>query len=165
MRSLRILGLSLGTMRLGIAVVERHSIFDCKMKSFIRGAWSEKKLHAILAAIEKHITSHNIKHIALKIPPPYTHTVGISQLIASITDLAKANRARLHVFTIQGLKQGWLKDKKGALNKKQLKKLILERYNMHHIYIKDKRTKTSHYEKIFEAVSAADIVLRKLHNK
>jgi len=164
MRSTRVLGLSLGTMRLGIAVVERHSIFECKMKSFIRDTWSDKKLQAILEMVDKYIIGHKVKHIALKIPPPYSHTSAITQLIAGITFLAKSKNVILHLFTVQSLKQGWQINKKDHLDKKQLKKVILEKYNLTHIYKKDIKTKTSHYEKIFEAVGVADIVMRKLNN-
>src|SRR4051812_44433454 len=107
MRSTRVLGISPGTRRLGIAVIQRHSVFYCRMKSFIRGSWSEEKLRAILKTIEHLIELHHIRHIAIKIPPSVMHTQAVKELLGSIETLAKSKRAKLYPFTLPKLKKEW----------------------------------------------------------
>jgi ribosome-interacting GTPase 1 len=158
MRRQRVLGLSLGTKKVGIAVIERNSIYYCQMKSF-KASWSAHKLQAIIAVIERYSTLHNVSAIALKIPPAYSHTPAIFQLLHSIQALTSEKQIRLSTFTMRSLQNAWsVNDQK--MNKKQLMEAILDRYNLMHIYQKEQSNKNRHYEKIFEAVGAADIVLR-----
>ena len=164
MRGIRVLGLSLGTRTIGMVTAELNCVFYTQMKLF-KDSWSEKKLQAILSAIDQYITKRNIKHIALKIPPHYSHSPAIVQLLTGIESLAKAKQVELHIFTLHNITQAWTEAEKTRVNKRQLVKIILEKYNLYHVYKKQANNKAGHYDKIFEAVGAADIVLRKLNNK
>lgn len=158
MRKCRVLGLSIGTRRIGVAVVERNSIFDCQMKSF-KGVWSERKLRSILATIEEYIAAYRICHMAIKLPPTYSHSDGIAHLLRQIRGLAKSNRCTFHTYTISQLKKAW---GEAAQNKRHLMLQVLEKYNLVQLYNREIKNRNKYYEKVFEAVGVADMVLQEI---
>src|SRR5438552_11518079 len=94
-----VLGISLGTRRVGIAVVERFAIFECKLKRF-KGAWSEKKLQMILEAIEKYIDRHDITDIGLKTPAVNGNSPAMIDLLNGIKSLAAARKCAIHTYSL-----------------------------------------------------------------
>src|SRR5262245_31923882 len=107
MSKVRVLGVSLGTRKVGIAVIEHRALHDCLVRNF-PGIWSEQKEHAIIGTISRFIKTHSIEHIALKIPPAYSHSHGISELIGRLTGLCRKLGGTLSIFTYHQLKKEWL---------------------------------------------------------
>ena len=156
----RVLGISLGTGKLGVAVMESYSIFDCQMKCFT-GEWSPKKLQAIVSVIERYVVDHKIKHIAVKIPTVAVPAPAIAELLEEIKKLTQAKNMILHTYSIAQLKRAWAGSQK--MNKKQLMECVLKKYpELQQEYAREMRSKLKYYEKVFEAVSIADRLLQKL---
>ena len=158
MEKLRVLGLSIGNRKIGVAVLERHCIFDYQMKSF-NDCWSKEKLSSILSFIERLFAEHMLTHIAVKIPPICTHSLAIKEFVKGLETFTEERRITLFIYTIEDLKRSWLQ--KTQIDKKQFMESVLKKYpDLHHEFKRQTKTKAKHFEKIFEAVGAADLVLR-----
>ena len=149
----RVLGISLGTRKMGVAVLKRTSIFDCRMKTF-NEVWSEKKLQAIIRIVEKHITKYRPTEVTIKVPSITLEDLTVSELLCEIEKLLEARAIPLHSYTLADLKMGWCRNYRA--NKKQLMKCILEKYpELRAMYDKEMQGRVKYYEKLFEAVAVA----------
>jgi len=153
----RSLGISLGTRKMGVAVMERTSIFDCQMKAF-HNAWSDKKHQVILATIERYIVHYSVAHVAVKVPTFSVGAPAVLEVLEGIERLCKEIDVPISICSLADLKKGWCGSQRA--NKKELMRCILERHpELQREYNKEDNNKINYYDKLFEAVAATNILL------
>jgi hypothetical protein len=151
----RVLGISLGTRRLGIAVVEDYSIFECQVKSFT-GKWSEQKLHKILSVLSGYIDDYGVTAVALKVPTLSVEAAAIEELLAGIESLTVTRKIKIYKCSLSQLKKAW--SDKQRLNRKGLLRCVLQKYpDLLIDYEREIGNKNSYYEKLFEAVGVCTL--------
>jgi RNase H-fold protein (predicted Holliday junction resolvase) len=154
----RILGISIGTTKIGIAVLERNVVIEWKMKCF-RETWSQAKLESIVAYIDHYTLVHPIKRIGIKIPAPHSHTCAITQVIQLLEHVAKTKGINTYVYTLTDVKRYWNGEHKTTRD--QLIKAVLGKHpKFQKEYHRILKTKNFHYEKLFEAIAAADMAVK-----
>jgi len=157
MRSQRVLGISLGTKKIGTVILERQMLIDWQMKSF-KGLWSPQKLQTICTAIETLSNEYEVTHIAIKAPLPYACSPAILQLLKEIKRLARKKHIPLYSHTLSELKQALFPAEK--INKRQFIELALQKYPaLKNEYYKERKNRNRYYEMLFEAVMVADMAL------
>lgn len=78
-----IIGISLGTNVMGIAVIQGKSLVYWQTKT-IKGIWSEKKLHKCISSIDRVFRKFNISNCGIKIIHPSQVSPGYSRLQEAI---------------------------------------------------------------------------------
>lgn len=148
-----VLGISLGTRRLGIAIVQDGRLIHFQMQTF-PGTWSDKKLKCILAAISVHALRHAIGSIAVKIPDAMPTSKAFNQLIGSLNILSEDMRVTARYYTLNDLKHSYARTEKTS--REWLIESIVKRHpELLPEYHKERRNKEAYYYKMFEAVLCA----------
>ena len=145
-----ILGISPGTRRVGIAILENKSLVDWQTLSFPK-PWTDAKVEDITEAIKSIILYHRITHVALKVPPKHKTTPNLILVLKALKRLFKRQKVHLTVYSISELKnycQQSNKDKMAEFISK--KEPYLDR-----IYRKNLISQVKYYTPVFEAISAA----------
>lgn len=156
MASAKVLGVSLGTRLIGIAILNGKRLDDWQVKSF-RALWSEKKLAAIADMIERYVVDFKITHLAIKVPTPNTDSPAVRQIISAIESIAKENGIEYKHRTMRQLKLALIGTCES--NKLALTDFILQKYpELETEYLRQKDIKMVYHSKVFEAVAAADVV-------
>lgn len=155
-----VLGVSLGTQKVGIAVIKHNKLLVEKVAKFDY-RWSEKKLFDIIRAIDKTRWGNDVTALSIKVPPASHHTQGLKALISEVIRYYKTKDIDFHICTIKELKAHGINESRK--NKKQLVQDMAERYP--DLLPKAHKELTSHiayYIKMFEAVAAAELFLEQL---
>ncbi len=148
-----VLGISLGTRRLGIAIVYDERLVHFQMQTF-SGPWSDSKLRCILSAIAIHAERHAIGGISVKIPDTIPTSKAFSQLIGSLNILSEDMRVKARYFTLSDLKL--VHAGTGRTSREWLIESIVKRHpELLPEYNKERRNKEAYYYKMFEAVLCA----------
>ena len=153
-----ILGISLGTRLVGLAVVYEDELIDFRVRKFA-DAWSNDKRVEMLRAIEQPIKQYGIKKIVVKVPKPYHCSQSINDLTDDIIALGERHNIRVIVCTISMILR---KDKDTILkNKQSLIQSILYRYSNHKrlakLYAREQRNHAPYYVKLFEAIACTEL--------
>lgn len=160
MESKRVLGISLGTRKLGIAIVQGRRIPYCASKAF-HEAWSEKKPKRILSLIDRYVSTYQINYIAIKMPRVTVASPKLSTLQGSLEQWAKEKGIEMYSYTVTECKHALGLHKRA--NKKVCMRLLIERFPaLQNRYEREMSTKTKHYEKLFEAVAVAHALYKRL---
>jgi len=148
-----VLGISLGTRRLGIAIVQDERLVHFQMQTF-PGTWSDKKLRCILSAIAVHAERQAIGSISVKIPDAMPTSKAFSQLIGSLNILAEDMRVNSQYYTLSDLKLAY--SGVDRTSREWLIESIVKRHpELLPEYHKERRNKEAYYYKMFEAVLCA----------
>lgn len=152
----RILGISIGTTKIGIAVLQGNQIIEWKIKGF-DAPWSPEKLERIITYLDHYTIVHPIKRIAIKVPALHSHTAAIKQLIQGIEHLGRTKKILVCSYTLSEMKEHWNGEQKITIG--QLIKKVLENHpKFHKHYNRTLKTKIVHFEKLFEAIGAAHML-------
>lgn len=147
-----ILGISLGTHHVGIAVISDSNLLYWRTRKF-KGAWSPQRLEKILSLIWYIARRYNITAIAVKVPPNGHLSKGLKELVLAISKTASEHNVDLKPYRIQELKQ-FLSKK--SLNKKALMLLVCNKYPfLERNYHRELSNRQPYHIKMFEAVLAA----------
>jgi RNase H-fold protein (predicted Holliday junction resolvase) len=117
------IGLSLGTRVIGLAIVKQGRLEFWGTKVFT-GAWSARKLVHILNTLETYIKNYNIGCIFIKRPESPQTSEGLEELIDGVKALAK----RLHV----AFREYSLSDLKNYCNGAETKKEVISYILIHY---------------------------------
>jgi hypothetical protein len=153
-----ILGLSIGTKHIGIAVEDGKELVEWRVRRF-RGKWSDDKLHTILRYLEKIIIKHQVEAITVKIPETHYHTLAFTALKNSLTTLAKEKNIPIYGYTIRDLKS-WYRVQGNTFKEALMEAMLDLRPELKHEYLKEKKYKTGYYIRIFEAVATIHLCYR-----
>src|SRR5688500_4277231 len=120
-----VLGLSIGTRRVGFAVFEDTELVEWGIKSF-NSKYSVEKCNKIIKSVERMIKAYAITVIALKVPHESSSSEGNSICVSSIKTIAKTKKIRLVTYAIEDIKQRLLPN--GSHSKSELAAYIGELY-------------------------------------
>jgi hypothetical protein len=147
-----ILGVSLGTSHIGIAVIRDDRLLHWQVRKF-KGPWSVKRPEQIMSFISQLVRAHEIRAIAVKVP---TRGYLSNRLIAIIAELgmyASVANITIQAYRIHDLKLFFAKK---SLNKTQMMQSVCERFPfLERTYQKELANKKAYHVKMFEAVLAA----------
>lgn len=147
-----VLGISLGTRTLGVAVLQGKELVEWRTLIF-KGKWSEQKCTAIVNRLRKIIQSNKITRIALKLPPSTHHSSGMKMLLESIAAHTRAYSIGLYTFTIADIKNH---HGSTITNKEALQQQVFSMYpELASEYHKERGNRNKYYSKLFEAIGAA----------
>lgn len=162
-RSLPVIGISIGSRKIGVAIITKTNI-DCAKVWVFPGRWNEKKLYRILQRMHRKVKKFSVTSLSLKVPTPTHHTTGLKQLIVSIKGYCAKQNILVHMCTIQELKAHGISD--GRKNKKVLVQALGDKYpQLHHIAQKELNNRNSHHTKMFEAIAAAELLQKILEQQ
>ena len=155
-----ILGISLGTRRLGIAVGTKEELIDWQVKGFYR-TFSQKEADKICRAIERIIETYNVTTIAMKAPHPVKRSAAINYCLSSLSYLAQSKHISMYLYSIEEIEKQLLK--KSKKNKLGLATCIYHKYpELQTEYRKVQSGKAMYYSKVFEAAAVIALTLTSL---
>ncbi len=147
-----IIGISLGTRALGIALIKDGTLLYWQVKRF-KGKWSAKSVESVIAFIDQFVKRHDVWAMAVKVPPRGHLSKGLSELIYSISMYAADRNLELKPYRIQELKQ-FLSTT--SLNRTKMMQLVCEQFPvLKKTYQRELQNKQAYHVKIFEAILAA----------
>lgn len=99
-----ILGISLGTRKSGIAILDNGKLVAWNTLSF-KNEWSERKATKIVSKYERYLKKHKVTTVVLKIPP-FTHqTEAILTIIKKIQEIIVYHGCMVEYKTKAEIKQ------------------------------------------------------------
>jgi len=146
-----IIGISIGTRFVGLAVIQNGTLIDFGVKTFLE-AWSPEKLSRILRVLETYIENYNITHIVIKRTHVSLASIGLTQLFKGITSLAENLNIPYQPFTVDELKYYC----NGASTKYALMQYIFQKYPEVEKSTRLTNSNLNYVLKTVEAVSLAD---------
>lgn len=153
-----ILGVSLGTRLVGIAVRLDGELLDYRVRTFY-GVWTEPKRRKILTFLRNMIIRYRPQVLSLKTPRPSHCTDAIKALMEDIKQLSAEYHLRYRVCIISSLARS--ENGLERMNKRKLMADIVRRHPLHRrlarLYEREINRQTPYYVKLFEAIVCAEI--------
>lgn len=150
-----VLGLSLGTRKIGAALIINTHLHHARVWAF-PGVWSPIKLQKVMTKLQRKIKEYHITAIAVKVPSHAHHTAGIKALVSAIQAYCDTNTIQLHICTIRDIKVPY---RIGKRHKRHLMCSIAEKYpKLYGAARKELTNRNSYHTKMFEAVAAAELL-------
>jgi len=147
-----VLGISLGTQRTGVCVLDNGTIVERQIHSYL-DIWSETKLHTIVSMYKRYIRKHEVTAIIVKIPSPHNHTQAITDLLGRIERLARRYNCQFDLITKSEIKHVLCLSNTTEMN--TFAKLLYP--ELASVYNKGEANGHNYFKKLFEAVLAAHI--------
>ena len=161
MQTSNILGISLGTRTIGMAMTINGELVDWYIKAF-KGKWSEQKKELILDTVDRMRERYTITSFAIKVPSVLENHDPLKKLYTEINLLAQAKAIKTDTYTIQTLKDFCGAD---VSNKALLRKKVLQLFpELKNEFNKEMENKNAYYTKLFEAAFAGYILSRSIQN-
>ena len=152
-----VLGISLGTTRIGVAVAGKRGLIDWQIKAF-DDRWSDVKLNAILNTLESILEHHQITRVALKVPHDGRCSPALKILSSQFKKSAKEKNVQVYVYSINSLKTHWCPEEKSTSRKKLMEAVVSKYPELTHKYRKACKSKYTYHFKLFEAVALTDLL-------
>ena len=153
-----ILGISLGTRLMGLAVVYDGELTDFRVRAFF-GAWNDAKRSEMIKAIVQTVQQFGIKKIVVKTPKPCYCSQSINDLTNDIIALSEKYNIRVIVCTISMILRS--QQERTLKNKQSLIKSIICKYPQHKqlakLYAKEQKNNAPYYVKLFEAIACTEM--------
>jgi len=148
-----ILGLSMNSRMLGLAIISGNRLVDHHIQ-LRKEPWTPRKRELILASLQPWLERYSIKHIAVSIPYEKQTSSQTKELLASCTDHFSKKKIRLSSYPAKALHVLC----EEAKAKKEIMRTLAEKYpELSFYYHKEMRNKNKYYVKLFEAVGVATI--------
>ncbi len=154
-----ILGISLGTRLIGMAVVYDGELYDFRIRTFY-GPWTEKKRRSIVGTIRNTVQRYGVASLSVKSPKPAYCSQSINDLLSDVRQLSDELGMTVKVCTISALKERC----NGTLggNKQALIQTMVDKYPQYkqlaELYIKERDNRSAYYTKLFEAIACTELV-------
>ncbi len=155
-----ILGISIGTRNVGVAVIKLRMLTDYRIRTF-PGKWTPKKCDSIWDAVEVIIKRSQITDIAIKVPKPSHCSENIDELIRGISELCKWFKIRQHSFTTEEVKL--LCTGTAKTNKGNIAIAIIDKYPELKDHWHNGNSNKAYNAKLFEEIACAELALRAGH--
>jgi hypothetical protein len=160
---MNVLGISMGTRRIGVAIVSDVELVEWHVKVF-RGQWGATKLHMIKKHLEKLAVFYGVQVVAMKLPSQVRSSLGLRQLTRKLRQLCERNSITIKEYTLAHLKDYCFPGTKR--NKSALIEHVATRYpEVYAAGRREWRNRNPHYTKMFEAIAAADLCHKHLAGK
>jgi RNase H-fold protein (predicted Holliday junction resolvase) len=151
-----VLGISIGTRNVGMAVIKQRKLRDHRIRTF-RGKWTTAKCEQITDTIEAIIKRDKITDIALKVPKPSHCSENLEELIDGIRELSDWFGIQIYVFTLPTIKAAYSADGKGT--KQVIFAALVERYPQLSGKTGSSERSRAYCSKVFEAIVSAELAL------
>jgi len=162
-RQVSVLGISIGTRSMGIAILRGDVLMRWEMRSFPY-TWSPEKLHAIVSAITDLITDHSPDLIAIRSPSAQHASIGLELLIKALQKLSTPKGVLIRFCSLTELKNHYSQKKR--MSNRMLRDVTVKLYpELFREYEKEQHYTRPYYTKIFEAVMAARMCYSKRPEK
>lgn len=152
-----ILGLSIGTRILGLAVIHKDELIDWRVKSF-KEQWSKEKHTAIVSAIERTVDTYTVTTIVCKEVPETYCTQEVQNLIEAVQQIAQERGISYISYSIEELRLSGMKKK--ATKKDVLRYTIDKHPYLKKHYEQEQKSRQVYYTKMFEAIALAEGYIR-----
>ena len=153
-----ILGISLGSRLLGMAVLYDSELCDYRVRTFC-GPWTDQKRREMIAAIRKTVQRYGITTFSVKTPGPSHCSPSIRALMSDIQALSVADGINLSVCTIAGLKSR--QNGLTRANKMVLMEDIVRKYGHHRVLAellsRERKNHSAYHVKLFEAIACTEL--------
>lgn len=147
-----VLGVSLGTRILGIAIIKGNELRLWQTKRW-KKKWSPEKLRALLEYLDALIRQYGITAIGVKVPPRGHYSHGLLALVSELAKAVATYRLPMKTYRIQELKKMCAQR---SLNRDGMMRCIIRRFDfLQSHYLKEQSSKHSYHVKMFEAILAA----------
>lgn len=154
MASNAILGVSLGTRIVGLALLRSGELVEWHVKSF-KHKWSDDKRAAIITSIKQLCELNGVRKIALKKIQPQHLSLPLINLQSSVISFAHAHKIALHQYALSDLAY---ENRGGRRTKKTLSEAIAKKHpRLRNAYLKEHSNRREYYSKMFEAIAIAEI--------
>lgn len=147
-----ILGISIGTRKIGIAVLTGSELMVWETHVFA-GWWSEAKETAILARFEKYLVRNSITAVAIKIPPIIPLDSPLQLILQKIQVVAGQYGCTITLYTKDDVKRHTRLNHMNSV----FEYAVLHYPVLRSKYRKEKQSTTQHHLKMFEAVITAHL--------
>jgi RNase H-fold protein (predicted Holliday junction resolvase) len=156
-----ILGISLNTRIIGMAILQKATLVEYHIKLFKEG-WSTQKLEQLLTCIHKYANDYAIEHIACVTPLSHHQTPQTKQVIEKLKDTCEEKRLPLYFYSAEELCK--LGEVSRAKKKALMQALCLLYPELTLAGKKELRNRKRYYAKLFEAVGVATLHEKKLQD-
>ena len=147
-----ILGLSLGTSHIGVAVISNDRLIHWQVRKF-KGPWNPTRPEQLLEFIMGIVGKYEVREIAVKLPTKAHFSKRLIHIVADLGMYAAFSHLCIQSYRIHDLKQS-LGER--SLNKRHLMKIACERFPvLERTYQKELANKKPYHVKMFEAIIAA----------
>jgi RNase H-fold protein (predicted Holliday junction resolvase) len=147
-----ILGASIGTRAIGLAILKDGEVVDWHIKTFKQG-WSTQKLRIIIAFIDKVIQLDNISAIAIKTPCEFSRGNNMRILLRQFEKVIVKRGLSIRKYTNETLKRY---SDFNLANKQSVMIHMVQLYPcMRQWYKREIQNRNPYYLKIFEGLLAA----------
>lgn len=155
-----ILGISIGTRNVGLAVIKDSRLRDFGIRTF-PGAWSREKLENIWKAVETYMKRHEVTDVMVKMPR-HTHiSENIVELKDGIRELGKLFNIEVHECTLKDIRKQHPDVER--FSKQTLVEDHAERYpELQKEWGAGKKAKL-YNKKLFESIACAELAARAGH--
>jgi hypothetical protein len=147
-----VIGVSLGTRIIGVAVMKNKELIIYKTKTFT-GPWTKKKAEQILCYIHSITKYYRIERFAIKTVNPIHSSSGLDDLFDSI--MKKSQNMGIEIITYS------LQDIKDALKLTSIISIGEFVSNKHlelrKLYLKEINSAQTYYSKMFEAIALTEL--------
>ncbi len=148
-----VLGLSLGTRRIGVAVIRNGDLREWQVKEF-KGVWNKRKVEAVVFYIYKLCGFYRTRIIAIRIPKESTNRTGIRRVMFELQEYAEKQGFRLLFYSLTDVRKHY-SCKVTAQGKHLAEMLTALKPELSHDLKRDARNLNSYYNSMFEAVAVA----------
>ena len=158
-----VLGLSVNTRMLGLAVISGNLLVDYQIK-LRKEPWTPRKRELILTSLQPWCTSYSINSVALSIPYEKQTSTNHKELLESIKKHFCKRKITLCAYPPKTLHS--FCDEGGTKTKKEMMRKVVEKYpELIHCFRKEMGNKNKYYVKLFEAVGVATIHSQRMKEK
>lgn len=155
-----ILGVSIGTRNVGVAIIRLNILTDYRIRTFA-GKWTDRKCQSIVDVLESLIKRNAITDFTLKIPDASHCSPGITLLLKRIKELTDKYKIEIHHCTIRDINLCFTNEKHGG--KKVMVASLIEKYPELGGNWSSNSSKQRYKARLFEAIACAELALRAGH--
>lgn len=157
-----ILGISLNTRIVGMAILENTTLVEYQVKLFKEG-WSAEKLERIIACIHRFANEYAVKNLACLTPFAHHQTPEIKQVIDQLKCSCKQKRFPIRFYTPQEICS--LCEASRAKKRALMQALCLLYPELTLAEKRERRNRKRYYIKLFEAVGVATLLATELNQE
>ena len=155
-----ILGISIGTRNVGLAIIRLRRLTDYRIRTF-PGKWTPEKCEDIWEVIETLIVRNGITDITVKVPPASHSSENLDELVRGIKGFGILFKIKVHCCTISDIKLPYTGTVKG--NKQAMVAALIEKYPELRNERGTSKRAQAYNAKLFEAIACAELALRAGH--
>ena len=158
-----ILGLSMNTRMLGLAIISGNHLMDYHIQ-LRKETWTLRKKELIVASLVPWCESYSIKNIALSTSYEKQTSTQTKELFESLKSHCSKKKINIFSYHAKTLHQ-FCEEAKTKAKKEIMKMLALKYPELSYYYQKEMRNKNKYYIKLFEAVGVATIHSQRIQGK